>query len=293
MNTTWCPHLETDNVALNLQVRHLAPFQKNRYLSPYVQQLSWTIEQNLWYSLAVMKIWFLKLWRYTMYWAMANLRSKPEVVRTSCHLFTGTSETKKTKKTSCYLLPGTSETKRQRKLRVTCSQVQAKQIWQKLSEKARQCSAVSSINSPWSLGKPNIEVCCLVWRSSPWITMLYSFCWFPSGDNSKIHEHAITSQKLTSTWWPHKNKKLSLPQAPLCKTIISTSLKKSGTFTATPMTKLQQEGKQGKQLAHHTSPYSNLLTFCPCSSLKLVCHQFCWVGFWPVRFLAFGFGFRV
>jgi hypothetical protein len=102
------------------------------------------------------------------------------------------------------------------------------------------------------LGKPNIKICCLVWRSSPWITLLYSFCQFPSGDNSKIHEHAITSQKLRSTWWPHKNKKLSLPQVPLCKTIISTSLKKSGAFTATPMTKLQQEGKQGKQLAHHT-----------------------------------------
>jgi len=42
------------------------------------------------------------------------------------------------------------------------------------------------------------------------------------------------------------------PQAPMCKTIISTSLKKSGAFIATPMTKLQQEGKQGKQLAHHT-----------------------------------------
>jgi hypothetical protein len=96
MNTTWCPHLETDNVALNLQVGHLAPFQKNHYLSPYVQQLPWTIEQSLWYSLAVMKIWFLKLWSYTMYWAMANLRSKPEVVRTSCHLFTGTSKTNMT-----------------------------------------------------------------------------------------------------------------------------------------------------------------------------------------------------
>lgn len=140
----------------------------------------------------------------------------------------------------------------QRKLRVTCSLVQAKQIWQKLSEKARQCSAVSSIIAPWSLGKPNIKICCLVWRSSPWMSLLYSFCWFPSGDNSKIHEHAVTSQKLRSTWWPHKNKKLSLPQAPLCKTIISTSLKKSGAFTATRMTKLQQEGKQGKQLAHHT-----------------------------------------
>ncbi len=96
MNTTWCPHLETDNVALNLQVGHLAPFQQNHYLSPYVQQLPWTIEQSLWYSLAVMKIWFLKLWSYTMYRAMANLRSKPEVVRTSCHLFTGTSKTNMT-----------------------------------------------------------------------------------------------------------------------------------------------------------------------------------------------------